>query len=122
MLFQMACRSASRLQEEFHFHSGELDHVVILERVRRGADLLAIDGGPVGPFHMRDEVALRPAGQHRDPDPRLAERGERLGELELLEIGRAQRLNSSHLVISYAVFCLKKKKKKKRINSLTHRE
>src|SRR5256885_2035822 len=26
------------------------------------------------------------------------------------EIGRAQRLNSSHLVISYAVFCLKKKK------------
>src|SRR2546422_6302378 len=73
MLFQMACRSASRLQEEFHFHSGELDHVVILERVRRGADLLAIDGGPVGPFHMRDEVALRPAGQHRDPDPRSEE-------------------------------------------------
>src|SRR5256885_5114828 len=26
------------------------------------------------------------------------------------KIGRAQRLNSSHLVISYAVFCLKKKK------------
>src|ERR1039457_6243516 len=26
-----------------------------------------------------------------------------------LEIGRAPRLNSSHLVISYAVFCLKKK-------------
>src|SRR5712691_6447017 len=75
---------ASSLQEEFHFHSGKLDHVVILERVRRGADLLAIDRGPVGPFHMRDEVALRPAGQHRDPDPRLAERAERLGELDLL--------------------------------------
>jgi len=28
------------------------------------------------------------------------------------EIGRAQRLNSSHANISYAVFCLKKKKKK----------
>src|SRR5260221_324429 len=27
------------------------------------------------------------------------------------QIGRAQRLNSSHTVISYAVFCLKKKKK-----------
>src|SRR5438034_6479505 len=27
------------------------------------------------------------------------------------EIGRAQRLNSSHTVTSYAVFCLKKKKK-----------
>src|SRR5256885_7136897 len=26
-----------------------------------------------------------------------------------LKIGRAHRLNSSHLVISYAVFCLKKK-------------
>src|SRR2546426_5568098 len=26
------------------------------------------------------------------------------------EIGRSTRLNSSHLVISYAVFCLKKKK------------
>src|SRR3989442_7912303 len=76
MLFQMACRSASRLQEEFHFHSGELDHVVILERVRRGADLLAIDGGPVGPFHMRDEVALRPAGQHPDPQPPPSPRGE----------------------------------------------
>src|SRR5258708_27305279 len=28
----------------------------------------------------------------------------------LCEIGRAQRLNSSHQIISYAVFCLKKKK------------
>src|SRR5215204_7500792 len=28
------------------------------------------------------------------------------------EIGRATRLNSSHTVISYAVFCLKKKKNK----------
>src|SRR2546426_9204601 len=27
------------------------------------------------------------------------------------KIGRAHRLNSSHLLISYAVFCLKKKKK-----------
>src|SRR2546426_5618270 len=38
-----------------------------------------------------------------------------------LEIARVQdrkstRLNSSHLVISYAVFCLKKKKKKKKKN------
>src|SRR2546426_5709455 len=29
---------------------------------------------------------------------------------------KSTRLNSSHLVISYAVFCLKKKKKKKDIN------
>ena len=44
MPFQMACRWASRLQEEFHLHSGQLDHIVILERVRRGADLLAALG------------------------------------------------------------------------------
>src|SRR6266566_8130680 len=29
---------------------------------------------------------------------------------------KSTRLNSSHLVISYAVFCFKKKKKKKKIN------
>src|SRR2546426_4267990 len=29
---------------------------------------------------------------------------------------KSTRLNSSHLVISYAVFCLKKKKKKDRLN------
>src|SRR3712207_8209385 len=32
-------------------------------------------------------------------------------EARLHEIGRATRLNSSHANISYAVFCLKKKKK-----------
>src|SRR5262245_63022023 len=31
---------------------------------------------------------------------------------------KSTRLNSSHLGISYAVFCLKKKKKKKQINKL----
>src|SRR2546426_4134669 len=33
---------------------------------------------------------------------------------------KSTRLNSSHLVISYAVFCLKKKKKKKRIKKALH--
>src|SRR5215467_15129730 len=32
----------------------------------------------------------------------------------LVEDRKSTRLNSSHLVISYAVFCLKKKKKKKK--------
>src|SRR5438034_4211408 len=37
-----------------------------------------------------------------------------IAELELLALDRkSTRLNSSHTVISYAVFCLKKKKKKK---------
>src|SRR5256885_5198957 len=34
---------------------------------------------------------------------------------------KSTRLNSSHLVISYAVFCLKKKKKKNKIRSKTNR-
>src|SRR5256885_4665617 len=34
---------------------------------------------------------------------------------------KSTRLNSSHLVISYAVFCLKKKKKKKIIMSFRHK-
>src|SRR2546427_9103006 len=34
---------------------------------------------------------------------------------EVSQIGRAHRLNSSHSQISYAVFCLKKKKKRKNI-------
>src|SRR5256885_11070860 len=52
----------------------------------------------------RDLVALRlrrpdPTGRRIDRD--LADRG---------EDRKSTRLNSSHLVISYAVFCLKKKK------------
>src|ERR1022692_3443159 len=39
----------------------------------------------------------------------------------MLEADRkSTRLNSSHLVISYAVFCLKKKKNKKKPPRLTH--
>src|SRR2546426_4619626 len=40
-------------------------------------------------------------------------------EFEQLADRKSTRLNSSHLVISYAVFCLKKKKKDNR-NSLIH--
>src|SRR5256885_9016028 len=45
----------------------------------------------------------RPVLQHADPEDRhrVSGRGDR----------KSTRLNSSHLVISYAVFCLKKKKK-----------
>src|SRR5262245_62543514 len=57
----------------------------------------------------------RPGGLQRDRF-RLAELVGRLRRQPTLscqghEIGRATRLNSSHLGISYAVFCLKKKKK-----------
>src|SRR5688500_19777909 len=43
------------------------------------------------------------AGRHRD------HRTARLVRLELPEDRKSTRLNSRHLVISYAVFCLKKK-------------
>src|SRR5207302_9738279 len=53
------------------------------------------------------------------PDQKLAHENvsrlrDQLGELRALETGdrKSTRLNSSHVKISYAVFCLKKKKKK----------
>src|SRR5256885_6300903 len=52
---------------------------------------------PVGRVHHERRVAER-RDRHRTPPD-----GDR----------KSTRLNSSHLVISYAVFCLKKKKKKK---------
>src|SRR5205814_8077549 len=52
---------------------------------------------------------LSPAGRGRGP-PSLSRRGRsRLDDSDR----KSTRLNSSHLGISYAVFCLKKKKKKK---------
>src|ERR1044071_5324173 len=82
--FRRAPRSGSGLDEEFHLHPGELDHIVVLERVRRGADLLAVHGRPAGTLDMRDEVTLRAARQHCYLHAGLAERGEGLVELELL--------------------------------------
>src|SRR5258707_2259058 len=49
--------------------------------------------------------------------PATRRRGERCGKGE---IGRAH-VNSSHLGISYAVFCLKKKKKNSKENELKYR-
>src|SRR2546426_11005329 len=48
---------------------------------------------------LRESEAPRPGGQALPLDAALVDR-------------KSTRLNSSHLVISYAVFCLKKKKKK----------
>src|SRR5256885_11332649 len=61
------------------------------------------DALPILPANNLDDPPVRPA---TDPPDRRDE--------ELLDIGwidrKSTRLNSSHLVISYAVFCLKKKK------------
>src|SRR6267378_1114345 len=84
-ILTMCClRSAlSGLQEEFHLDAGQFDDVVVLEGMGRGADFLAVDGGTLRAFDVGDEVALRPAGEHRDLHAGLAERSEGLGELEL---------------------------------------
>src|SRR2546426_6609515 len=54
----------------------------------------------------RDDLFGRPRAPHHDRGP------PQLRKIEGVERDRkSTRLNSSHLVISYAVFCLKKKKK-----------
>src|SRR5258706_3296063 len=73
--------TASALVEELHLDARDLDQVVVLERVRRGADRLAVDGGALRAFHVGDEIALRPAREHSHLHARLAQGGERLGEL-----------------------------------------
>src|SRR5215467_14790773 len=46
-----------------------------------------------------------------------------VGKTSIEETDRkSTRLNSSHLVISYAVFCLKKKKKKNNLNLLKNKK
>src|SRR5205807_4137106 len=52
-----------------------------------------------------------------DPESRFGD-GERIIACRDLGDRKSTRLNSSHLVISYAVFCLKKKKKKKKTNNI----
>src|SRR3954471_21596766 len=99
-ILAMFCfRTALGLEEEFHLHAGQFDDVVILERMRRGADFLAVDRRTLVAFDVGEEVALRTAREHGDLHAGLAERGERLGELELLagvaareQLDRAQRL------------------------------
>src|SRR2546426_12506677 len=62
------------------------------------------------------ELAARPIGGRCSAVLRFTAgeggRGHALASLEELIDRKSTRLNSSHLVISYAVFCLKKKKKK----------
>src|SRR5256885_3902374 len=66
-------------------------------------------GGPVaGRGALADHVHRHPAERDR-PDHRLHEPAHP-GDDDRGEDRKSTRLNSSHLVISYAVFCLKKKK------------
>src|SRR3712207_7978146 len=66
---------------------------------------------PEPPGRLPDRgAAERGRRQHRADQPLLQRQQPRLGPARAEQIGRAPRLNSSHANISYAVFCLKKKK------------
>src|SRR5256885_11703179 len=62
--------------------------------------------------HVRKREVPRPAGRHRQRyADELGTHGIERGRDDVEGRSEEPRLNSSHLVISYAVFCLKKKKK-----------
>src|SRR5256885_5058074 len=61
------------------------------------------------PMKMTSSFCVSPTPAHRISSGMKAEADR-----------KSTRLNSSHLVISYAVFCLKKKKKTYRLHSLSH--
>src|SRR5690606_41300006 len=63
---------------------------------------LEILGGVVGLHREADVAAPSREGDHRDLDPMPFEELDR----------KSTRLNSSHVKISYAVFCLKKKRRR----------
>src|SRR6266446_163107 len=97
-------------------------------RDRRGGtarDRLALwrrIGSSVGGLQRRRPRALPPE-ESRDVPRRRAGRGRHSGgrvhrPLRGQRDRKSTRLNSSHLVISYAVFCLKKKKKTKTVFTL----
>src|SRR2546426_5700076 len=60
---------------------------------------------------LRPDARLRERQADQRREPRGAGLGSRMLDHQVLVLDRkSTRLNSSHLVISYAVFCLKKKK------------
>src|SRR2546426_9293883 len=71
----------------------------------------SFQAAPVTPQVAKDSAAAGPAAPRSAPvhDSVLEQRVARLELLETREDRKSTRLNSSHLVISYAVFCLKKK-------------
>src|SRR2546426_5727738 len=70
-----------------------------------GGDSLGVDGK--GLIHGFEGVSVVAEGGLR---PGQRDDGIVVGPLHLSRDRKSTRLNSSHLVISYAVFCLKKKK------------
>src|SRR2546422_8302464 len=70
---------------------------------------------------FRSHLSVRAAGDGGPRPDHHEERAGTRGDSRILEISdsdrKSTRLNSSHGYISYAVFCLKKKKKNKRLGT-----
>src|SRR5690606_42090272 len=71
--------------------------------------------GRKGAHAFADRSAGHQAGGVNRTNTGVAETTPAHTSLEILEDRKSTRLNSSHVKISYAVFCLKKKKKKREI-------
>src|SRR5690554_4831292 len=83
-----------------------------VERVAPGADHVVLDPDPAVRAQRLDPVPVDRAGVRR----RTQFLEQHVDEVDARLDGdrKSTRLNSSHVRISYAVFCLKKKKKKKK--------
>src|SRR5438874_6013800 len=72
-------------------------------------------------LHLVESQPVRVDQRRADPDAEHAHGGEREGRVRAALINaqdrKSTRLNSSHVEISYAVFCLKKKKKNQKNNT-----
>src|SRR5258708_2152131 len=85
-------------------------------RVIPRVDVVAVEGEALRGLHERLRHRLPRALRVHDPGAGDRARGRvRAGQVRhrRLEDRKSTRLNSSHQIISYAVFCLKKKKKTK---------
>src|ERR1039457_2165910 len=78
---------------------------ILATRIAHHGQGVAI-GRPIGPLHLVLNFSGSAAGQRHSRQRAGVDIGANLLDR------KSTRLNSSHLVISYAVFCLKKKKKK----------
>src|SRR5688500_20035750 len=78
------------------------------------ADLIARQAGHFTAAELVGETRSRRLGVGRATVFRTLEALEAVGRIERIDLPdrKSTRLNSSHLVISYAVFCLKKKREK----------
>src|SRR5947208_7642230 len=79
-----------------------------LDALRRELEKLSLEGWKLVAREVR-KAGFRATKVDVDIDPRTHQHHRTLGEDR-----KSTRLNSSHQIISYAVFCLKKKKRQKK--------